>query len=110
MAPRATAPGDGIVTMQPPAIGNQGDGAAATTYRMTSMSCQVYDRLRRSGYSDLRDLACDVHNGIAILEGTLRSHHLKQIAQAIACGVDGIGSVENRIEVISPRDYRGITA
>lgn len=45
-------------------------------------------------------LSARVREGVAWLNGRLRSHYLKQVAQEIAGEVIGIGGIENRIEVI----------
>jgi len=61
---------------------------------------QIDLRLKATGYLTFRDVACEVRDGIAHLNGCLRSHHLKQIAQAVAIEVDGIRAVDNRIVVV----------
>jgi carbon storage regulator len=62
------------------------------------------DRLRRSGYLALRDIACEVRGGVARLRGRLPTQYLKQVAQAIVAEVEGVIAVSNEIEVIAPRN------
>jgi osmotically-inducible protein OsmY len=66
------------------------------------------DRLRRSGYLALRDVSCDAREGVVYLRGRLPAHYLKQVAQALAAGVEGVCRVVNLIEVATPaRPGRG---
>jgi len=63
---------------------------------------EVLRQLRRSGYLALRDVACDVREGHVRLLGRLPSYFLKQKAQAVAAGVEGVREVANLIEVAPP--------
>jgi osmotically-inducible protein OsmY len=65
------------------------------------------DRLRRSTYLALRDVACDAREGVLRLRGRLPSHYLKQVAQALAAEVEGVREVVNQIVVIAPTDPPG---
>jgi carbon storage regulator len=60
---------------------------------------EAEDRLRRSSYLALRDIVCEVREGVAQLRGRLPSHYLKQVAQAIVAEVGGVAVVMNQIEV-----------
>jgi osmotically-inducible protein OsmY len=60
------------------------------------------DRIRASGYLALREVSCSASDGVAYLHGCLPSHYLKQLAQEIAGGVQGVRVVVNRIEVLRP--------
>ncbi len=64
------------------------------------------DRFRVSGYLALRDVACIASDGVAYLHGCLPSYYLKQLAQEIAAGVDGVRLVVNKIEVMAPARIR----
>lgn len=57
-------------------------------------------RLRHSGYLALRDVTCEADQGVVILRGKVRSHYLKQVAQALAHGVEGVRGLVNQIEVL----------
>ena len=72
--------------------------------RRSTIEEAAEDRLRRSGYLALRDVACEVLGGVARLRGRLPSHYLKQVAQAIVAEVEGVIVVSNEIEVITSRD------
>jgi osmotically-inducible protein OsmY len=96
----ATGPGGGIVIPAFNATRDRNSENAGRLSRSVMLARQVQDRLRAAGHLALRDVACEVRDGVAFLNGRLRSHHQKQIAQAIAREVDGIGGIENRIEVI----------
>ncbi len=67
---------------------------------------QAEIRIRGSGYLALCDVTCIARGDILHLRGRLPSHYLKQIAQEIAAGVDGVRHVDNGIEV-SARPNRG---
>ncbi len=67
------------------------------------LASQVRDRLHESGYLALHEISCEVRDGVAYLHGQLRSQYHKQLAQAAALEVHGIGRVENRIEIDSVR-------
>jgi osmotically-inducible protein OsmY len=58
--------------------------------------------LRRSGYLSLRDVSCIASDDIVYLHGCLPSYYLKQLAQELAAGVEGVQCVINRIEVLRP--------
>lgn len=63
---------------------------------------EALHRLRRSGYSALWDVSCDVHGKTVRLLGHLPSYYLKQVAQAIVAEVEGVRRVINLIEVAAP--------
>ena len=55
--------------------------------------------LQRADYSALRGVAFAVTDGCVVLEGTLPSYFLKQIAQSMVAEVAKSHPIENRIEV-----------
>jgi osmotically-inducible protein OsmY len=71
------------------------------------LTALVRRRLLASAYTALRGVECKVLYDVASLEGTLGSHYLKQVAQAFALAVEGIGQVENRIHVTPVRVMPG---
>ena len=78
----------------------EGDIAMASgAIRRTTIEEEAEDRLRRSGYLALRDISCEVREGIARLRGRLPTHYVKQVAQAIVAKVEGVVVVMNQIEV-----------
>jgi len=58
-------------------------------------------RLRRSGYSALRDVNCVFHDGMLTLRGRVPTHYLKQVAQQRVRELEGVRWVNNQIEVSS---------
>jgi hypothetical protein len=64
------------------------------------------DRFRHSGYFELRNVSCDFHEGVLTLRGRVPSYHLKQLAQAIACELEGILELNNQLEVVQSGDVR----
>ncbi|GEM_PF-967503 len=80
----------------------EGDIAMASgAIRRTTIEEEAEDRLRRSGYLALRDISCEVREGVARLRGRLPTHYLKQVAQAIVAEVEGVVVVMNQIKVIA---------
>ena len=60
----------------------------------------IEDRLWRSGYLALRNVSCLAQDDEVHLLGRVPSYFLKQIAQEIAGGVEGVRQVINRIDVL----------
>jgi osmotically-inducible protein OsmY len=60
---------------------------------------QAEARLRDSGYSALRHVSCQFHDGALVLRGSVPTHYLKQLAQHLVTGLDAVAQVENHIEV-----------
>lgn len=70
--------------------------------RTSTIHRMAEERLRDSGYLALRDVVCMAHQDMVSLHGRLPSYFLKQLAQEIAAGVEGVRRVINRIEVLRP--------
>jgi osmotically-inducible protein OsmY len=68
-----------------------------------SLGSEALRRLRRSGYSALRDVSCVVHGDSMRLLGRVPTYYLKQVAQAVVADVDGVRRVVNLIEVVAPQ-------
>jgi osmotically-inducible protein OsmY len=58
-------------------------------------------RLAGSSHLFLRFIRCSLHNGVLRLEGQLPSFYLKQTAQSLLQGIEGVKRVENKISVVS---------
>jgi osmotically-inducible protein OsmY len=81
-----------------------------TTNRETStIDHKVGEQLRRSSYRALRDISCATSDSEVRLMGFLPSYYLKQVAQEIALGVEGVRHVVNRITVVPTYAGRGET-
>lgn len=78
----------------------EGDSAMASDpIRRMTIREVAEDHLRRSGYLALRDISCEVREGVARMQGRLPTYYLKQVAQAIVAEVEGVDAVINQIEV-----------
>jgi carbon storage regulator CsrA len=78
----------------------EGDSAMASgPIRRMTIREVAEDHLRRSGYLALRDISCEVREGVARMQGRLPTYYLKQVAQAIVAEVEGVDAVINQIEV-----------
>jgi osmotically-inducible protein OsmY len=56
--------------------------------------------LHQTGYLPLRNLDVQVDTGCIRLVGTVRTYHLKQLAQSAVKHVPGIGRIVNDIDVV----------
>jgi len=81
----------------------------STTGHHPTIDHKVAERLRRSNYGALRDISCSTSDGEVCLMGFLPSYYLKQVAQEIASGVEGVRHVVNRIKVFPTYADRGET-
>ncbi len=57
--------------------------------------------LRRNPYLALKNISCDVLDGVLVLRGCLPSYYLKQIAQEVVAHLEGVARIDNRIEVMA---------
>ncbi len=55
--------------------------------------------LESTGYVQLRQLACEVSEGMACISGVVPSFYLKQVAQTALLTVTDLKGVTNRVEV-----------
>jgi len=67
--------------------------------RLGELQARVLASLAKSGYAALAFIGCDVEKNRVILRGSVPSYHLKQLAQVYALRVEGVGRIENRLEV-----------
>jgi osmotically-inducible protein OsmY len=58
--------------------------------------------LTDSGYAALCGVECQVRDDAVVLEGSVPSYHLKQLAQTFAQRVAGVGRIVNRLAVARP--------
>ncbi len=58
--------------------------------------------LRRNPYLALKNVSCDWRDGVLLLRGCLPSYYLKQVAQEAVSAVEGVGRIDNQIQVITP--------
>jgi len=82
------------------------DSEPTTAGQQPTVDHKIEERFRRSNYRALRDISCLTNDGIVCLMGLLPSHYLKQVAQELASGVEGVRHVVNRIEVCPPNAPR----
>ena len=60
-------------------------------------------RLRQAPYLELRHVNCTFHDGILILQGQVSSYYLRQMAQTVVQGLEGVEAIDNQLEVIPGR-------
>jgi osmotically-inducible protein OsmY len=60
-------------------------------------------RLRDSAYLELRRVNCTVENKILRLHGCVSSYYIRQLAQTMLKGLEGVEGIDNQLEVIQRR-------
>jgi osmotically-inducible protein OsmY len=79
--------------------------AGSARRRASDLKDRIVEALDSSGYAALSLVRCEVDNNRVILRGSVPSYHLKQLAQVHALRVEGIGRLENRLEVRGRASY-----
>ena len=64
-----------------------------------AVQTEAQSRLRKSGYWELHLVSCEFHEGVLTLRGRVSTFYLKQVAQALIRAIDGVGEINNRLEV-----------
>ena len=59
-------------------------------------------RLESSSHLFRRSVHCDYDHGTLIVSGSVPSFYLKQTAQALLSGIDGVTRLQNEVRVINP--------
>ena len=75
------------------------DGVA---FDARSLSADVEQALRASGYSALRGVDVVAISGVVFLQGCVPSYHMKQVAQAAVMSMPGVCEVRNELDVVYP--------
>lgn len=60
-------------------------------------------RLRQAPYLELRQVVCSFQHGVLQLQGNVSSYYLRQVAQALVQGLDGVEAIDNQLEVVPGR-------
>jgi osmotically-inducible protein OsmY len=58
--------------------------------------------LRSTSHLALRNLSCDYLDGVLVLRGRLPTYYLKQVAQEVVTQLEGVESIDNQIQVVTP--------
>jgi osmotically-inducible protein OsmY len=64
-----------------------------------AIEAEARSRLQTSGYPQLRKVSCEFHEGVLTLQGQVSTFHLKQIAQTLVRRLEGVGEINNGLEV-----------
>jgi osmotically-inducible protein OsmY len=57
-------------------------------------------QLRGAYHQEMRRVSCELHEGVLTLRGRVSSYYLKQFAQELVRGMDGVEVINNRLEVV----------
>ena len=80
-------------------VSNCEDEQLSITDCANAVSHSAQRLLHASAYRSLRQLRCDYRDGVLTIQGEVPTFFLKQVAQTIAAGVEGVQSVANRTHV-----------
>jgi hypothetical protein len=75
------------------------DRSETAADRDTDLQRLVLGTLRASDYPPVRELTCEVLDGVVILSGRVPSYYLKQMAQALILRLGRIAELRNQTEV-----------
>jgi osmotically-inducible protein OsmY len=81
------------------AASSSGEAFSRPAWHDSELRSRVVAALINSGYAALAFIGCDVVRNRVILKGSVPSYHLKQLAQEFAQRVDGVGRIDNRLQV-----------
>jgi osmotically-inducible protein OsmY len=59
-------------------------------------------RLSSNPYLALKWVSCDLFDGVLFLRGCLPTYYLKQLAQEVVGGLEGVERIDNQIQVLAP--------
>jgi osmotically-inducible protein OsmY len=57
---------------------------------------------RSNPYLALKNISCDLVDGVLVLWGCLPTYYLKQIAQEVVAHLEGVERIDNQIQVVIP--------
>ena len=63
--------------------------------------------LRSNPYLALKNVSCDCREGVLVLRGCLPSYYLKQLAQEVVARLEGVQTIDNQIQVVTPASRSG---
>ena len=63
------------------------------------VEAEAQSRLRTSAYHALHLITCELHEDVLTLRGHVPTFHLKQVAQTLIRDLDGVGGIDNQLEV-----------
>lgn len=68
---------------------------------MEDVQARAQAKLRACPYREVQKTTCFFHKGVLLLQGTVSSYYLKQIAQTVLMHVEGVRHIVNTIRVHS---------
>ena len=58
--------------------------------------------LHSNPYLALKNISCELLDGVLVLRGCLPTYYLKQIAQEAVAPLEGVERIDNQIQVVAP--------
>lgn len=75
------------------------------------VATEIRQRFESSSYAELRNIESNYRSGHLTLTGLVSTFYLKQLATALAGGVEGVEQIDNRLDVVDFRSpMRTLTA
>jgi hypothetical protein len=75
-----------------------------TPFTITEMAER---KLHSQPYQPLKNISCDWRDGVLVLQGSLPSYYLKQVAQEVVARLEGVDAIDNQIRVVTPAAQSG---
>ena len=94
-----------LVTHEWKSTAESGEGKSQTAMKKVIVEAEARTRLRQSAYSAVRPVSCEYYEGVLTLHGHVATYYLKQIAQALIRGMEGVEEVNNRLTVSPPPEH-----
>jgi len=64
------------------------------------MQARIQLQLRQAPYLALRQVVCEVRDGVLLLRGCVPSYYMKQVAQSIVHCVESTLEIHNQLDVL----------
>jgi len=80
--------------------------AQKPVHETDDLETRVQQRMQRSAYPELHRVTCTARDGVVKLQGLLSSYYLCQVALAAVQEVDGVTTIDSRLEVVARHDPR----
>jgi osmotically-inducible protein OsmY len=81
---------------------NHSRAAPGRLHSPTDLAEWAEGRLRSNAYLALKNISCEVEDGVLTLRGCLPSYYLKQVAQETLAPLEGLAQIDNQIAVVAP--------
>jgi osmotically-inducible protein OsmY len=74
--------------------------AAGDLLGQRAMQARIQMQLRQAPYLALRQVVCEIRDGVLLLRGRVPSYYMKQVAQSIVHCVESTLEIHNQLDVL----------